>query len=115
MKRSTHRLYRPTPQKIQTLAEEIARKFQPDKIVLFGSYAYGTPSRDSDVDLLVILKTKQRPPEQAVAIRRAVKCPFPLDLLVRTPEQVKERLHLGDYFLQEIMSQGKILYEAAIA
>ena len=115
MKRTRKSLDQSTPQQIQALATEIGHTFQPEKIVLFGSYAYGRPTRDSDVDLLVITKTRLHPVEQAVAIRQAVDCPFPVDLLVRTPEQIEERLRLGDYFLQDILQRGKVLYEAAHA
>jgi predicted nucleotidyltransferase len=112
MKISQKRLEKPTRQKIQALAEAIVHKFHPEKIVLFGSHAYGTPTRESDVDLLIIMKARRRPVEQAVAIRRAMNCPFPIDLLVRTPEQIEERLRLGDFFLREILSRGKVLYAA---
>ena len=111
MKRSQKTWKKPTPHKLQVLVGEIVDKFHPDKIILFGSYAYGTPTRDSDVDLLIVMKTKRRCVEQAVAIRQAMHFPFPTDLLVRTPEQVEKRLRLGDFFLREIVSHGKVLYE----
>jgi predicted nucleotidyltransferase len=102
-----------TPRKIRTLAAQIGHLFRPEKVLLFGSYAYGQPTHDSDVDILVIMKTRLRPVEQAVAIRQAVSVSFPMDLMVRTPEQLEKRLRLGDYFLQDIMRRGIILYEAA--
>lgn len=105
-------LARPTLEQIHTLAQEIAQKFQPQRIVLFGSYAYGTPTRDSDVDLLVVMNTQLRPVEQATAIRQAVNVPFPMDILVRTPQQLEQRLHLGDSFMKDILSRGTVLYEA---
>jgi predicted nucleotidyltransferase len=105
-------LEKPTQRILQTLAKDIARKFHPQRIILFGSYAYGQPTRESDVDLLVIMQTTLRPIEQAVAIRQAVNTPFPMDLLVRTPEQIESRLSLGDYFFKEIVSRGRVLYEA---
>lgn len=104
-------LEKPTHQKIQSLAQEIGRKFHPNKIILFGSYAYGIPTQDSDVDLLVIMNTKRRSVEQAVVVRQSVDFPFPVDLIVRTPEQIDERLHLGDFFIKEILTRGKVLYE----
>lgn len=107
-------LEKPTPQKIRALAKEIAHQFQTEQIVLFGSYAYGTPSPDSDVDLLVVMDTKLRPVEQAVRIRQAIDCSFPIDLLVRTPQQIENRLRLGDFFLREIRERGKVLYEAPL-
>ncbi|MGH7966030.1 MAG: nucleotidyltransferase domain-containing protein [Candidatus Binatia bacterium] len=112
MKVSRTGLGKPTPQQIQTLAQAIAQTFHPTKVILFGSYAYGSPTEESDVDLLVIMPTRLHPPEQALAIRRTLDCPFALDLLVRTPEQIAERLQWGDGFMQEIVSRGQVLYEA---
>jgi len=106
---------RSIPRRVQLLAARIGHLFHLEKVLLFGSYAYGQPTPDSDVDFLVIMKTKLHPVEQAVAIRRVVNAPFPMDLLVRTPEQLEERLRLGDYFLQDIMRRGGLLYEAAHA
>ena len=68
-------LEKPMPQRIKALAERIARRFHPDKVILFGSYAYGVSDGESDVDLLVIMKTTLRPVEQALAIRQAVDFP----------------------------------------
>ena len=101
-----------TDEVLREVVRRIVEVVQPDKVILFGSHAYGTPTPESDVDLLVIMKTEQRSVEQAVAIRQAVDFPFPVDLLVRTPEQVEERLRLGDFFIAEITKQGKVLYEA---
>jgi predicted nucleotidyltransferase len=112
MKSAQKRQEQPTLQQIQALVTEIGDKFHPQQIILFGSYAYGTPTRESDVDLLVIMQTPRRPVEEAVAIRQALHFPFPTDLLVRTPEQLEERLRAGDFFLREIVSRGTVLYEA---
>lgn len=113
MKKTPKGVARVVPQHIQTLAAQIGRLFRPEQVLLFGSYVYGQPTYDSDVDLLVIMKTRLRPVEQAVAIRQAVNVSFPMDLMVRTPEQLEKRLRLGDCFLQDIMRRGIILYEAA--
>ena len=112
MNNSQQDLEKPTQRTLQALTKDIARKFHPQRIILFGSYAYGQPTRESDVDLLVIMQTTVRPIEQAVAIRQAVNAPFPIDLLVRTPEQIERRLSLGDCFFKEIVSRGRVLYEA---
>lgn len=101
--------------KIQALSQQIVDRFRPEKIVLFGSYAYGTPTEDSDVDLLVIMPRVEHPVYQAIAIRRQVNPGFALDLMVRTPEQIAERLQLGDFFIQEILDKGQVLYEADYA
>ena len=95
---------------IRRFARGVAERFAPDKIILFGSQAYGQPHADSDVDILVIMPARNEL-QQAVRIRLAVAYNFPLDLLVRTPQNLAWRLAEGDSFLQEIMSKGKILYE----
>ena len=101
---------------IRAVAKRIAVKFQPEKIILFGSYAYGHPRAESDVDLLVIMDTTLRSRQQRLEISRALSPrPFPLDIIVRTPGQVEERLTLGDSFLQEITTRGKVLYEQSRA
>jgi predicted nucleotidyltransferase len=95
---------------IRAVVKQIAVKFQPEKIILFGSYAYGQPRPESDVDLLVIIDTSLRNREQAAQIARAIDYHFGLDLLVRTPQQLAKRLALGDFFLQEVTEKGKVLY-----
>jgi uncharacterized protein len=100
---------------IKAFSQQIVEKFQPERIILFGSYAYGQPTEDSDVDLLVILPCAEIPVQTAVAIRRQIKPPFPLDLIARTPEQIQQRLDMGDFFIQDIITKGRILYEANYA
>lgn len=97
---------------IRRLADEIAEKFRPEKIILFGSYAYGEPHEDSDVDLLVVMPARNMI-DQSVKIRRALsaRC-FPLDLIVRTPTYMQRRLVMEDWFIREIVGKGKVLYEA---
>src|SRR5215831_12466029 len=97
---------------IRRYARDVAEKFHPDKIILFGSYAYGTPHADSDVDILVIMPARNEI-DQAVRIDRAIDPPFPLDLIVRTPKNMDWRLREGDWFLREIVAKGKVLYEKA--
>src|SRR5712671_829412 len=97
---------------IRRFARQVAERFQPEKIILFGSYAYGTPHADSDVDILVVMPTRNQL-DQAVKIELACDPPFPLDILVRTPKNMKWRLEEGDSFLREITSKGKILYEGS--
>ena len=97
---------------IERVVEQIVRLFHPRQVVLFGSYAYGEPTPDSDVDLLITMDTSLRPVEQAVAIRASVEFPFPVDLLVRTPDQIAERLSIGDSFFNEVLSKGIVLHEA---
>lgn len=79
---------------------------------MFGSYANGSPSEDSDVDLLVVMPYKGKSVDKSVEIRLKIRPPFPMDLLVRTPLKVEERLGIGDDFMKEIVETGKVLYEA---
>ena len=95
---------------IRRFARQVAERFHPDKIILFGSYAYGTPHEDSDVDILVIMPARNQL-DQAVKISFDVDPPFPLDIIVRTPHNMQWRLAEGDSFLTEITSKGKVLYE----
>src|SRR5579872_3072483 len=95
---------------IRRYARAVAERFHPDKIILFGSYAYGTPHEDSDVDLLVVMPTANQH-SQAVRIRCRLAAPFALDLLVRTPENMNWRLEEGESFTTTIVTQGKVLYE----
>jgi len=97
---------------IRAVAKQIAEKFQPEKIILFGSYAYGKPRPESDVDLLVVMETSLRERQQRLEISRALSPrPFALDIIIRTPQQLEERIALGDVFLCEVITKGKVLYE----
>ncbi len=96
---------------IRRFVREIVRRFHPDRIILFGSYAYGTPTPDSDVDLLVVMVTRNQV-EQVVRIDEAIEeRGFPLDLIVRTPRTWQQGVRSGDCLLQEITARGKVLYE----
>jgi predicted nucleotidyltransferase len=100
-----------TKRAIRRYARQIAERFQPERIILFGSFAYGTPNEDSDVDLLIIMPTRGEI-SQMVRIRMAFDPPpFAMDMLVRTPDKLCRRLATGDSFLKEVMSRGKTLYE----
>jgi predicted nucleotidyltransferase len=98
---------------IRRYARQIAERFHPEKIILFGSYAYGQPHEESDVDLLVIMPTRNAI-DQAIHIDLAFERPFAVDLHVRTPYQVKQGLKEVDcdWFLREVVDKGKVLYEA---
>ena len=95
---------------IRRFAQQVAERFHPKKIILFGSYAYGKPHQHSDVDVLVVMAARDET-SKAVKIRSATFHPFPLDLIVRTPENLRWRLEDGDWFLGEILARGKVLYE----
>jgi predicted nucleotidyltransferase len=95
---------------IQAVVDFIAQTFDPAKIILFGSYAYGEPKPWSDVDLLVVKET-DNPKQVQMDINLSFQHPFGMDILVRTPKELEHRIPLGDYFLRDIVSQGRVLYE----
>lgn len=99
-------------EEIESLGDSIVSAFKPRRIVLFGSFAYGEPTEDSDVDLLVILPFVGKPARKAIEMRSKLNPKVPLELLVRTPEQVTERIAAHDWFMQEIIEKGRVLYEA---
>jgi len=101
-----------TQKQIKDFGQRLAREFKPRKVVLFGSYAYGKPRPDSDVDLLVVMPLDGNPVDKSVEMRLRLQPRFPLDLLVRTPAKIKERLAMGDDFIKDIFDKGKVLYEA---
>jgi uncharacterized protein len=96
---------------IRRYARRVAEQFRPERIILFGSYAYGDPNADSDVDLLVVMPARNQL-DQAARIRLKLPAPFAMDLIVRTPRRMQQRLDWGDSFITEIVSKGRILYEA---
>jgi predicted nucleotidyltransferase len=97
---------------IRQYARQVAKRFHPEKIILFGSHAYGEPHPDSDVDILVVMPARNEI-DQAVRIDRVIDPQFPLDLIVCSPKNLAWRLKEGDSFLQEVMTKGKLLYEKA--
>jgi predicted nucleotidyltransferase len=99
-------------EKIVQLSEAIANEFQPEKIILFGSYAYGNPQDDSDVDMLVILPYKGSNFRKSWEILNKVQPKFALDLVVRSPVEVEQRRAWNDFFLREIIEKGKVIYES---
>ena len=97
---------------IRKVVRQIIDGVRPEKIVLFGSHAYGQPNPHSDVDLLVVMKSRKRPVDRAVEVSKSLRFyPFPMDILVRTPQEIRRRLRMGDFFFEEIMKKGKTLYE----
>ncbi len=99
-------------QAIDDVVRQIAEKFQPHKIILFGSYARGDFRPESDVDLLVVMDTPLKELRQAIEICQNIEYEFGMDLLVKTPQVLAERIALGDSFLREIVREGKVLYES---
>ena len=97
---------------ITAFARRVAKQFSPNKIILFGSYAYGVPTEDSDVDILVVMPFRGKNPEKATEIWKATRPKFPIDIMVRKPGELRKRLKMGDFFLRDIVEKGKVLYEA---
>lgn len=101
------------PQKaIDAVILQIAEKFHPQKIILFGSYARGNPRPESDLDLLVILDAPPQERRLSLTIRQFLGVMFGLDLIVHSPASLRQRLEWGDSFLQEIIQTGKVMYES---
>ena len=96
---------------IDGFVRKVADRFHPEKVVLFGSYAYGNPTPDSDVDILVIMPHEGPSAKQAAEIRKQVHAGFPVDLLVRSSEELQRRLAIADFFVRDIMERGQSLYE----
>jgi predicted nucleotidyltransferase len=99
----------PVGKSLRPAIQKIVRELDPEKIILFGSYAYGKPTPHSDVDLLVILGTVDSYKERSWAVSRLLlPRPFPVDILVKTPAEVENALISGDFFLREVLSRGKV-------
>ena len=102
----------PVSETLPLAVRRIARTLRPQKIILFGSYAYGHPTPDSDVDLLVVMKANASRTERYLAVCRLLRPrQFPVDVLVRTPQEIQYSLAHRDFFIQEIVARGKVLYE----
>lgn len=105
-------LKRRVSETLPEVVERIVAQLDPEKVVLFGSYAYGAPTGDSDVDLLVILDTDAPRRERSWLVSRLlIPRPFPVDILVKTPQEIEQALAGCDFFIQEVMARGKVLYE----
>lgn len=100
----------PVSKTLPLAVKRIAETLDPDKIILFGSYAYGNPTPYSDVDLLVVMETTAKSADRSWSVSRLmIPRPFPVDILVRTPDEIEPDKQ--DFFMNEIVSQGKVLYE----
>lgn len=101
-----------TKEKINQVVDKIVKEFKPEKVILFGSYAWGEPDEDSDVDLFVIKETEKNIFERNREAGRIVfGSGMPVDVLVYTPQQLKKREQIGDPFIRKIIDKGKIIYE----
>ena len=97
---------------LSDVSDRIVRAFHPHKVILFGSYAYGRPHIYSDVDLFVVMPSRESMLKRMIRVAEVADVPFlPMDVLVYTPAEVKARRALGDYFIEEILTRGKVLYQ----
>lgn len=101
-----------TLQEIREIVQQIVERFRPQKVILFGSYAQGKPNPDSDVDLLVVMETSEPALHAAARISAAIEHPFPLDILVFRPSELKASLERKGVFATEVMARGIVLHEA---
>ena len=100
-----------TKKDIQATCDDIVREFAPLQVILFGSYAYGTPTEDSDVDLLIVMDIPEsETTRQAGEIWQRIPRRFSMDLLVRSPKEIAFRISHNDWFLREIAEKGEVLY-----
>jgi len=100
---------------IKEFSSRLVREYRPQRVILFGSYANGTPRPDSDVDLFVIMPFKGQGALKAAEMAAGLNPPFAVDIVVRTASQVKRRLALNDFFVRGVLNNGRVLYEAADA
>ncbi|MEW5829528.1 MAG: nucleotidyltransferase domain-containing protein [Chloroflexota bacterium] len=105
-------LTKPVPKRtIRAVVKHIAEKFQPEEIILFGSYAYGNPEPSSDVDLLVVMETPEGELKTSLEILQSLpRITFSIDILARSRSTIKRRREMGDRFMKEITTKGKVLY-----
>jgi predicted nucleotidyltransferase len=100
---------------IQGMVWKLIAEYAPQKVVLFGSHAYGTPGPDSDIDLLIIKETPERFLDRWVTVQRILTGThrtLPVETLVLTPQEIEHRLAIGDQFIAEILEKGEVLYAA---
>ncbi len=102
----------PVAKALPAAVRKIVANLRPEKIILFGSYAYGTPTPDSDVDLLVIMRTRATRKERYLAVSLLLDPrPFPVDIIVKTPAEIRSALSKRHFFIREIVTRGRVLYE----
>jgi predicted nucleotidyltransferase len=99
------------PRAIVALVEDIVRLSDPDKVILFGSHANGTPTEDSDVDLLIVMPHRGAGHRVATRIRLAMDVNFPMDLLVRSPAELRKGVFQHDWFIVEVLEKGIVLHD----
>lgn len=93
--------------------QKLTRDYHPEKIILYGSYAYGHPTPDSDIDLLIVRETDKKRVDRFVEVNRMLYRPgrrVSISPLVYTPHEIEQRVSLGDDFIREILTRGHVLY-----
>lgn len=100
---------------LEVITKRIVKNYAPEKIILFGSYAWGKPTEDSDFDLMIVKKDKKKGKEgffeEQMKVSDIIDGELAIDVLIHTPEEIKKRLDMGDFFYEDIMKKGKCLYE----
>jgi predicted nucleotidyltransferase len=96
---------------IEKFTDRIVKEFDPEKVILFGSQAYGLPREDSDVDLLIILSFEGSSFRKSLDILNRLDPHFPIDLIARRPDETASRYEQGDPLIREALDKGKVLYE----
>ncbi len=109
---ATKEMVMTTRKQINSFGRRLVREYSPKKVILFGSYANGHPNADSDVDILVVMPFEGHPVDRQVDMRMKLRPEFPIDLLVRSPSKIRERLEKGDDFIKNILDHGVVLHEA---
>ncbi|MCK4830241.1 nucleotidyltransferase domain-containing protein [bacterium] len=101
---------------MKEVTDKIVQALKPEKIFLFGSYAYGNPGKDSDIDLLIIMKSSEGPAKRRTRVNRLFwDRSVPMDFVVKTPSEIVERMSTGDFFIKKILTKGKVLYDKKIS
>lgn len=98
---------------ILDIVDRLKREYEPERIILYGSYAYGKPTEDSDIDLFIVKDTDKRRVDRFVEVSRLLydqERRISVSPMVYTPKEVEERLSLGDDFVEEILTRGEVLY-----
>ena len=102
-------------QKLKEITDKIVKEYKPEKIILFGSWAWGKPQKWSDIDLFVVKNTQESSLKRIETLDKLFsRREFPMDFLVYTPQQIEKRLAIEDFFVKEIIENGKILYDKSL-
>lgn len=103
---------------LKEIVEDLKKEYKPIKVILFGSYAYGIPMEDSDIDIFILKNTKERSVDRIITVKRIIYNPnrkIPISPLIYEPSELEERIRIGDDFIKEILDKGIILYEEAVS